>query len=136
MVHDVFLRLWVGRGELSSITDPSAYLYTASRNRCVSRLKHLSHENRFRTAESTRQHDTSGEPLTPERALARGEIAAALQRALDELTPRQREAILLQWRGRTYDEIGAALGISPKTVSVHLSRAFETMRELLAPLHG
>jgi RNA polymerase sigma-70 factor (family 1) len=136
VVHDVFVRLWARRAELPTISDPSSYLYTAARNRALSRLEHLGHEARWRSAESARRDDAVDEGMTPERSLARREIAAAVQRALDQLTPRQREAILLQWRGRSYDQIAAELGISPKTVSVHLSRAFESLRQLLSSLRS
>jgi RNA polymerase sigma-70 factor (family 1) len=136
IVHDVFVRLWARRPELGAIGDPGAYLYTAARNRALSRLKHLAHEERWRTRQRTRQHGPPAGPSGPEQQLAQNEIAAALQRGLDSLTPRQRDVILLQWRGRTYDEIGATLGISPKTVSVHVSRALEALRAALAPMVG
>ena len=135
VVHDVFVRLWARRDQLSSIADLEAYLYTAARNRAMGRLKHLAVAERWRAQEAA---STGGEPATDrgsaQRRLERAETAAAIQRALDSLSPRQRDVILLQWRGKSYEEIGAVLGISPKTVSVHISRAFDALREILRPL--
>lgn len=128
VVHDVFVRLWARRAELAAIGDLDAYLYTAARNRALSRLKHLAHEARWREKETVRQHVAPPASAGPEQHLAERETAAAIQRGLDALSPRQRDVILLQWRGRTYEEIGAVLGISPKTVSVHVSRALEALR--------
>jgi len=135
VVHDVFVRLWARHDQLSSITDLEAYLYTATRNRAMSRLKHLTVTERWRAQEAASAADEPGISVNSgERRLERAETAAAIQRALDSLSPRQRDVILLQWRGQTYEEIGAALGISPKTVSVHISRAFDALREILRPL--
>ncbi len=136
VVHDVFVRLWARREELPSIADVDAYLYTAVRNRALARLKHLGYEQSYRAEQSSPHVEPPRAPLSPEQEFLHNEIAAALQRAVDALPPRQRDVILLQWRGHTCDEIGAALGISPKTVSVHVSRALEALREILPPLLG
>jgi RNA polymerase sigma-70 factor (ECF subfamily) len=133
VVHDIFVQLWARRDAIETITDIDAYLYTAARNRALARLKHHAHEERWRISEAARA--SSGDPpIGPERDLRRAEIAAALQRALDSVSPRQRQVLLLHWRGHTYDEIGAELGISGKTASVHATRAFEALRALLASL--
>jgi DNA-binding NarL/FixJ family response regulator len=49
------------------------------------------------------------------------------ERPTDELTPRQREVLRLLAEGRTAKEIGAVLGISPRTVESH---KYEMMRAL------
>lgn len=56
------------------------------------------------------------------------------QRAqVDALPRRQREVILLRWHQQaSYDEIAKTLGISPKTVAIHLGHAFQRLRALLA----
>ncbi|MBN8882901.1 MAG: helix-turn-helix transcriptional regulator [Salana multivorans] len=48
---------------------------------------------------------------------------AGLPGPVPALTPRQREVVDLVARGRTNVEIGAALGISPRTVERHVSAA-------------
>jgi RNA polymerase sigma-70 factor (family 1) len=133
VVHDIFVRLWARRETIAAIEDVDAYLYTAARNRALARLKQRAREERWRIAEAE-QASSSDPPIGPERDLRRAEIAAALQRALDALSPRQREVLLLHWRGRTYEEIGTALGISPKTASVHATRAFEALRARLSSM--
>lgn len=42
-----------------------------------------------------------------------------------DLTPRERDVVRLVADGRTNDEVGAALGVSAKTVEAHLGRIFE-----------
>lgn len=49
------------------------------------------------------------------------------------LTPREREMISHVAEGRTNDEIGHVLGISPQTVRKHLENAYESSRFTRAP---
>lgn len=53
---------------------------------------------------------------------ARGQGQAAGVRKSERLSPREREVLQLVAEGYTSAEIGARLGISPKTVEVHRSR--------------
>jgi RNA polymerase sigma-70 factor (ECF subfamily) len=69
----------------------------------------------------------------PDQELAARETAAAIERAVDALSRRQREVLLLRWHQQaSYDEIAETLGISPKTVAIHVGRAIQRLRELLA----
>lgn len=62
------------------------------------------------------------------------EIQAAVERALEQLSPRQREIVLLRWhRGLTYEEIGTELGIATGTASAHMQRAIAALRRVLLP---
>ena len=69
----------------------------------------------------------------PHQEFAANETAAAIQRAVETLPRRQREVLLLRWqRQASYDEIAQTLGISPKTVAIHVGRAIQHLREMLA----
>jgi len=50
---------------------------------------------------------------------AEDELRAALDRRDERLTDRQRQVALAVERGLTNEEIGAELGISPRTVKAH-----------------
>ena len=67
----------------------------------------------------------------PVELMASRDLAARVQQAVDALPPRQRDAVLRRCRGESSKEISAALGISINTVSIHLSRAFERLRQTL-----
>lgn len=74
------------------------------------------------------------EPLTVERA----EEAAMARRALDQLTERDREALLMREEGLDYTEIAAALDLSIKSVGTTLARARRRLIEAyesLQPQH-
>lgn len=143
LVHDVFVRLWARRGELAAIEHIEAYLYTSVQNRARGRLRHLALERRHRERSVGEPGETTigarhsaGRVLGPDEELAEADLAAGIQRALDTLPPRQRAVILLRWRGHSYDQVAEELGISAKTVSVHVSRALEAFRVALAPFVG
>ena len=60
---------------------------------------------------------------SPEEGLLREERIAGVRKALDRLTDRDREALLLNAEGLGYDEIAEALGLSRGSVGTTLSRA-------------
>jgi RNA polymerase sigma-70 factor, ECF subfamily len=134
LVHDVFLQIWRQRGRIGLEQDLRAYLYTTTRNHALNRLKHLKVEHRFleRRAAAIASEEGAGPAPDPEREMEEVELAAALQRAIDTLPRRQREVLQLRWQNQlSYAEVAAVLQISPKTVAVHLTRAFEHLRQAL-----
>jgi len=60
---------------------------------------------------------------TPDDELERGERIARVRVALDELTDRDREALLLKAEGFNYDEIASTLGLARGAVGTTLARA-------------
>lgn len=60
-------------------------------------------------------------------------VCQALQKAIEtELTPRQREVLLLRWyENRSGREIAAILGVNPSTVCRDLKRAQKRLRHAL-----
>jgi RNA polymerase sigma-70 factor (ECF subfamily) len=136
LVHEAFLRLWRQRDHVD-LAGPTArsYLYTIARYQALSYLRHRRVELRWQ-----RQYSepvlVDGGPVfatDPDEEFAVNETAAAILRAVDALPRRQREVLLLRWHDHaSYDEIANTLGISPKTVAIHMGRAFQRLRELLA----
>lgn len=71
----------------------------------------------------------------PEAALARRHAQEAVQRALQSLTPRLREAVVLRYgQGLTYREIAEVLGCPQKTAESRVRLAHEKLRTLLQPV--
>jgi RNA polymerase sigma-70 factor (ECF subfamily) len=66
-------------------------------------------------------------------AIAR-ESRHQLWRALDQLSPKLREAVVLRyWGQHTYQEIGQILGCPLSTAQSRVRLAYERLRELLSP---
>lgn len=69
------------------------------------------------------------ETTTPDRALARKELAARLHAALQGLPFDQRTAVVLrEMEGLSYDEIAFSLGLAVGTVKSRLTRARQALR--------
>ena len=137
LVQDVFLRLWRARHRLEFGTGARAYLYLATRTRA------LNHLRRERNEEQRRRMSALDGIMTIEPALApesdppatAEHIVRAIERALETMPPRQRQVAALRLRHQLRTrEIAARLGISARTVEVHIARATKTLRELLPAL--
>jgi RNA polymerase sigma-70 factor (ECF subfamily) len=74
---------------------------------------------------------------SPDRALARKELAAKLWTALDHLPFDQRTVIVLrEIDGLSYDEIADSLAVAIGTVKSRLTRARQTLRRELRGMHA
>ena len=136
LVHEAFLRLWRQRSQvqLGGATARS-YLYTIVRYQALDHLRHRRVEERWRREYVAPLVTDQGAALAPDpdQELTVREIAAAIQQAVEALPRRQREVLLLRWQQQaSYDEIAKTLGISPKTVAIHIGKAIQRLRELLA----
>lgn len=65
----------------------------------------------------------------PDEELERSERAAMVRAALETLTPRDREALLLKAEGFNYDEIAATLGLARGAIGTTLARARKRLVE-------
>jgi RNA polymerase sigma-70 factor (ECF subfamily) len=134
IVQEIFLFVWERRETWDVRTSIRSYLFTAVRNAAVSFLRH-ERVIRRRQSEALELFQVSSPSADLE--VAEGEIIAAVQRAVGRLPERCRLVFTLQReQGLTYREIAEALGISPKTVEIHMGRALKTLRKSLADLRS
>jgi RNA polymerase sigma-70 factor (ECF subfamily) len=79
---------------------------------------------------------TTAPPL-PDRETQNAELAAAIRVAVQRLPERCRDVFALhREQGMSYNEIADVLGIAPKTVEIHMGRAFKLLRKSLARFRG
>lgn len=137
VVHEAFLRLWRQRSEVD-LGGPTvrSYLFTIVRYRSLDHLRRRRVEDRWRQSYAApimaEEGAVSAVP-DPDQELAAKEIRGAIARAVEALPRRQQQVLLLRWQHQaSYEEIAETLGISPKTVAVHIARAIQRLRELLA----
>ena len=137
LVQDVFLRLWCGWEQVDTGPNVRAYLYVATRSRAFNHLARERTEERAYTLAFPRGIVAEEPALQPEadRNLDVDEISRAIERVLDTMPPRQREVAALRLRRQlSTAEIAKRLGISPRTVEVHIARATKALREQLPAL--
>ncbi|MEA2362208.1 MAG: hypothetical protein QOD71_1353 [Thermoleophilaceae bacterium] len=104
------------------------WLYRIAHNLAIDELR-----KRRGSHEALSEEMPGGDP--PEEIFSRRERLAVVLAALEELPPRQRDALLLrELEGRSYDEIASALGVGDGAVRQLLNRARNTMRAAAAAL--
>jgi RNA polymerase sigma-70 factor (ECF subfamily) len=135
LVGEAFLQLWRQRDQVDlSGSTARSYLYTIVRYRALDYLRRRRVEERWRREYVTPLITEQGAALAadPDQEFTARETAAAIQQAVDALPQRQRQVLLLRWQQQaSYDEIAETLGISPKTVAIHIGRAIQRLREIL-----
>jgi RNA polymerase sigma-70 factor (ECF subfamily) len=137
LVHEAFLRLWRQRSQVDLAgRSARSYLYTIVRYQALDHLRHIRVEDRWRQEYVTPIMADQGAALAPgdpDQELTAKEIRGAIGKAVNALPRRQQQVLLLRWQHQaSYEEIAETLGISPKTVAVHIARAIQRLRELLA----
>jgi RNA polymerase sigma-70 factor (ECF subfamily) len=118
VLQDSFLRLWERFDRMEQVHDPRAYLYRTAMNAFRSRYR--SRVRRMKHAIAAREPDDAFGPI---------EDRDVVVRALRQLTPQQRAAVVLTGLlGYSSEEAGRMLGMKPSTVRALSTRAREAMR--------
>jgi RNA polymerase sigma-70 factor (ECF subfamily) len=108
----------------------STWLFSITANWCRDYLRKA--DNKAKEAEDVLVTLPTPPELAPDRGLERRETEQRVQRALQLLTPEQREAILLsRYQGLSYAEIAQIAGCSEGAVKTRVFRAMETLKKAL-----
>lgn len=137
VVHDCFLDLVREHGVGSTACfDPSRgslrnYLYGMVRHRAHKIFRRTSRECELDDACDERCTTTRDEPLG---RLLDAELSEIVRRAIQELPPLQREALLLfEYEELSLAEVAGVVGADAGTVKARLFRARRSLRRTLAP---
>jgi len=135
LVQDLFLVLWRNRAEWELKGSLRSYLFGALRNRIVSyRRARQAREGQLRRVEEDAvQLDSLPSAHRADHLVREKELAAAIERAIESLSPRNRETFLLvRQHNLSYAETAEILGISVKGVEMNMVRALAALRKELA----
>jgi RNA polymerase sigma-70 factor (ECF subfamily) len=130
LCHDVYVRVY--EAAKKQIPHPvKAFVFTTARNLLVDRLRH----EHVIAIEAVADLDALGvavdEPGPDSSVIAREELRR-LQAALDRVTPRCREAVVLRKiEGLSYREIAVRMGITEKTVDGYLTDGLCVLADIL-----
>lgn len=126
VVHDVFVSLWERIGAVSG-DNVKAYLFRATRNRCLDNLarRKVRTDYRRRAMAEDWEFDFGG--------FVESELEQRIAAAMAKLPPqRQKVLTMSRFEGRSAADIALELGISPRTVEKHIEMAVKALRiELL-----
>ncbi len=133
LVQDVLLVVWVRRRDIEIHTSLATYLYSALRNAALNARRRSGLAIQM---EALARDDFSpgmgSAPIDSLTSASLDERAHILRTALDRLTPRRREVVLLRWMSEmTNGEIAKVLGISVRTVESTHARAIDDLTVLL-----
>ncbi len=130
LTQEAFVRLMHGK-PVDTMENPRAYLYRIASNLVADHFRGVKLEPRVigATLWETVPDDAPG----PERALLARDEVRRLERAIDDLPPRQRQILLLhKFDGLSYGAIAERLNLSKNTVMVHMMRALARCRDRLS----
>ena len=111
--------------------NPRPWLFAVALNLARDDGRRAAHQGRrLEVLAAERQGEAA---IAPDAELEGRDRAAAVRMALEALSQRDREALLLQAEGFRYAEIAAALGLAPGAVGTTLARA---RRRLVEAYHA
>lgn len=111
-----------------------AFLWKATKSRALNRLRKEKSE-RARTEKWAREERRR--PRPPDRIVERWELRTRMERAINALPARQREAfVLTRIEGFSYSEAGEQMRVSRRTVEHQVEAATAKLRRLLEPLRS
>ena len=129
VLQDVFTNIWMGRTMINPEIPFSAYLFTIVKNRVLNLLRDLEKQQLLR--EQIFLQGTAYTSDTQDEILSE-DLKSVIQKALQAMTPRQREIFTLSRKcNLTYKEIAERLDISVHTVNEHLSSSLHIIRNYL-----
>lgn len=135
VVQGVFVRIWDGREGWDVHGSLRHYLFAAVRRRAISHLRHDA--VRHRAASFLILDAGARGAESAEGEFEAEELRRRFERALALLPPRTREAFVLsRGEGLSYDEVALRMGISPKTVGVHIGRSLAALRKAMLAVSG
>ena len=129
--QEAFIRLH-RRGEMPD--EPMGWLVTVANN--LVRDERRVSGRRLRLLAEQPQLVPVGAAADPAADLERAERIDAVRAALETLSLRDRQALLLRHSGYSYREIAAALGLADTSVGTTLVRAGQAFRAAYQELHG
>jgi len=128
-VQDAFLRAF---DQLAQCRDPdnfAGWFFLILRNRCFAERRRAGREAPLAEAADAA---ANGPVARPDQSVETADIRRALQRALQQLTPEQREVFVLKHvEEHSYQEIAARTGASVPSLKMRMHRAYDRLRGLL-----
>jgi RNA polymerase sigma factor (sigma-70 family) len=128
--QEVFLKMLKYARQFHGDAKLSTWLFSIAANLCRDHLRNA--DNKAKEPEETLISLPAATDSSPEWNLERRQNETRVQRALELLTPEQREAILLsRYQGLSYAEIAQIAGCSEGAVKTRVFRAMETLKKAL-----
>lgn len=124
-VQEAFIKLWENCKKVP-FAKAKSYLYTVANNISLNKYKHQKVVLKYAKTEPQQTEDLQ----SPEYKMEEKEFKVKLEKAIQDLSEKQRTAFLLhRIDNRSYKEIAEILNISVKAVEKRMQKALEGMRK-------
>ena len=126
LAQNIFIKIWLQRGNLMQIRSFGSFLYTMSRNAAIDYSR--THKIKIPLTEVP-EKDCDGQET--ESVFYAKEIEVQVAHMIKGMPRKRREVFVLsRLAGKSYAEISEILGISRKTVENHINLALKQLRKI------
>lgn len=134
VVDDVFLKIWLKRESLKTISNLTVYLYVAIKNQS---LNHISRNQSQNSSLSDLNYEIRDITLNAEEKLISTELLNKINQTIQQMSPQCKLVFkLVKEDGLKYKEVAEILNISVKTVEYHVSKALKQIAEKVSANTG
>ncbi len=130
-INEVFIMIWKNRETFRKISSPQAYIFSTFRNNIFKKIKSGKLINYYEADDQTEvQFAIDSIIIQKETDIV---LKAKIEKALQQLTDRQREAIFLRfYEGLSYAEIAGVMNISVKATYKIMARGLTELKEIFS----
>jgi RNA polymerase sigma factor (sigma-70 family) len=134
LAQEVYLRM-LRVPDMTTVRNPEAYLYAVATNLANEHARRAPQDSRVLDIDDPLVQGQLAELPTFGAEIDRERRIKMLREVLDQLSPKCRAAVVLQyWHQLSYDEIAQRLGVSTNMVKKYLSQALVHCRRRMARL--
>ena len=134
-VHDVFLKIWEGRENLTTVNNINSYIHRMAHNQAYSGFRRMAKETLILA--EIRQEMKQETGVEGEERVRHQEVRNLIRTLVDQLTPQQKQVFLLsREEGLRQDAIADKMNISVHTVKNHLAAAMRFLRDEVGRAYG
>ena len=126
IVSDVFFDVWQNRNKIGEIQNLKAWLMTITHNRTISFLRKKNYSDSTISWDEMGDYAMPGDLQTPDEQIISQEEMGRINNIINNLPPKCRQVfVLAKIEKLLYKDIADILGISVKTINIHVAKALE-----------
>ena len=133
IAQETFIRFVQHAKEFRGDSSLKTYLFRIAHNLALNEVTSAARRHEVQPDEGS---DRPSEAPSPSQAVADGEAARGLRRALAQLPPQQRAVVILRtWQDLSFKEIASTLSLAEGTAKAHYFFALRNMRRMMGGSH-
>ncbi len=132
ITHDVFLKIWEQRENLSKVVSLSGYMFRMTRNAIINLLKRRRVIGKYSVDGNPGAVENVGGGFDYENQVTTDELLRMVELEISRMPEQRRKVFLMsRYEDKSYNEIAQELDISPKTVQYHISNALADLKKIV-----